>query len=531
MRYPRKDLHVGGHWRESLIADYRQARLLRANSGRIRVLGSNLNRFQTHLLRGAKLLGNVIDGKAMIGRKLAINKTPAFGSGTASVLISIVLLCLVSGKANPETHATKYSVDFKRFQLENGLRVVLSKDNLAPVIAVAVYYDVGSRNEVKGRSGFAHLFEHMMFQGSENVPKAGHFGYVENNGGDLNGSTHDDYTNYYELMPSSQLELALWLESDRMRSLKITPENLKNQQEAVKEEKRLSIDNQPYSAAYTTLDEMVFSNWANAHPTMGSMKDLDAARLEDVREFFDTYYAPNNAVLSVAGDIDYAEAEGLVRKYFSAIPRHKDPAAPSVEEPQAVARQVLWVRDAHAKVPALAMEWKIPGRRSPDRYAIALLKSILLDGKSARLYQKLVKERAVCIEVGGSIDLTRGPSDFSILLVHKANVRASKVRTIVESEINRIAKEGVSPEELERAKNQYRLSRFVGDAEGDQYSGLQTAEGRALALAEYTLFDGDPSLINTDLDRYLEVTTDQVRAAAVNYLGRVNRSVLYIRQK
>jgi predicted Zn-dependent peptidase len=452
------------------------------------------------------------------------------GIGKAS-LISIVLMCLLSVAANPETNGTKYSVDFKSFRLENGLRVVLSKDSLAPVIAVAVYYDVGSRNEVKGRSGFAHLFEHMMFQGSENVPKAGYFKYVENNGGDLNGSTHDDYTNYYELMPSSQLELALWLESDRMRSLKITAENLKNQQEAVKEEKRLSIDNQPYSAAYTTLDEMVFSNWANAHPTMGSMKDIDAARLEDVKEFFDTYYAPNNAVLSIAGDIDYTEAEGLVRKYFSTIPRHKDPAAPSVEEPAAVARRVRWVTDGHAKVPALAMEWKIPGRRSPDRFAIALLKWILIDGKSSRLYQKLVKERAVCLEAEGSLDLTRGPSDMSIMLVHKANVRASTVQAIVESEIKRIAKEGVSPEELARAKNQYRLSRLVGDAEGDQYSGLQTAEGRAVALAEYTMFDGDPSLINTDLDRYLEVTPDEVRAAAVKYLGSVNRSVLFIRPK
>jgi predicted Zn-dependent peptidase len=444
------------------------------------------------------------------------------------VLASAVLLC---GRANTQTRDAKYVVDFKSFQLDNGLRVVLSKDNLAPVVAVAVYYDVGSRNEVKGRSGFAHLFEHMMFQGSENVPKAGHFKYVENNGGDLNGSTHDDYTNYYELMPSSQLELALWLESDRMRSLKITAENLKNQQEAVKEEKRLSIDNQAYSAAYTTLDEMVYANWSNAHPTMGAMKDLDAASLKDVKEFFDTYYAPNNAVLAIAGDIDYTEAEALVRKYFSTIPRHKDPPVPDVAEPEAVARTRYRVADPHAKVPALAMEWKIPGRSSPDRYAISVLKSILLDGKSSRLYQKLVKEKAVCLEVQGSLDLTRGPSDIAILLVHKANIKAQVVQAIVESEIARIKKEGVSPDELVLAKNQYRLSRFVGDSEGDQYSGLQTAEGRAMALAEYTMFDRDPSLINTDLDRYLAVSAEQVREVAIKYLGRRNRSVLYIRPK
>ena len=430
-----------------------------------------------------------------------------------------------------QTTDHNHEVAFKSFQLENGLRVVLSRDDLAPVVAIAVYYDVGSRNEVKGRSGFAHLFEHMMFQGSENVPKAGHFKYVENNGGDLNGSTHDDYTNYYELMPSSQLELALWLESDRMRSLKITAENLKNQQEAVKEEKRLSIDNQPYSAAYTTLDEMVYSNWANSHPTMGSMKDLDAANLEDVKQFFETYYAPNNAVLAIAGDIDYAEAESLVRKYFSTIPRHKDPPAANLAEPEAVPRHLYSVTDVHAKVPAVAIEWKIPGRRSPDRYAISLLKAILIDGKSSRLYQKLVKEKAVCLEVGGSLDLTRGPSDFSILLLHKAGVKGQAVEAMVESEIDRIKKEGVGGEELARVKNQYRLSRFSGEADSDQYSGLQTAEGRALALAEFMLFDGDPSLINTDLKGYLAVSADQVRAAAVKYLGTVNRSVLYIRAK
>jgi len=433
--------------------------------------------------------------------------------------------------ATTQTQDGKLRVDFRTFQLDNGLRVVLSKDNLAPVIAVAVYYDVGSRNEVRGRSGFAHLFEHMMFQGSENVPKAGHFKYVENNGGDLNGSTHDDYTNYYELMPSNQLELALWLESDRMRSLKITAENLKNQQEAVKEEKRLSIDNQPYSAAYTTLDEMVYSNWANAHPTMGSMRDLDAARLRDVKDFFNTYYAPNNAVLVVAGDIDYAESEALVRKYFSTIPRHKDPPARDVNESESVPRPRYSVIDRLAKVPAIAMEWKIPGRRSPDRYAISILKSILLDGKSSRLFQNLVKEKAVCLEVQGSLDLTRGPSDISILMVHKADTRPQEVEAIVESEIARIKKDGVGADELERVKSQYRLYRFTGDADGDQYSGLQTAEGRAMALAEFTLFDKDPSLINTDLDGYLNVSADEVRNAAIKYLGTANRSVLYIRPK
>src|SRR5215510_182466 len=222
--------------------------------------------------------------------------------------LTLVILLLIPASAN-QARSQSFKVPFTEFQLDNGLRVILSEDHSAPVVAVTIYYDVGSRNETKGRSGFAHLFEHMMFQGSENVGKAQHFKYVESNGGTLNASTHQDHTNYYEYLPSNQLELALWLESDRMRSLKITPENLKNQKEAVKEEKRLSYDNQAYWPALLKMDDMVFSNWANSHPTIGSMEDLNAATVADVSRFFATYYAPNNAVLAIAGDIDRREAE------------------------------------------------------------------------------------------------------------------------------------------------------------------------------------------------------------------------------
>src|SRR5438067_1581660 len=231
-------------------------------------------------------------------------------------------------------------VSIKQFQLQNGLRVVMSEDHSVPVVSVAVYYDVGSRNERQGRTGFAHLFEHMMFQGSENVPKAGHFQFISNAGGTMNGTTSSERTNYFETLPANQLPLALWLESDRMRSLKVTQENLDNQREAVKEEKRLRIDNQPYVPAFLRIDELIFKNPANAHSTIGSMEDLDEATVTDVQEFFRIYYAPNNAVLTIAGDFDRAEAARLIEEYFTSIPRQADPPPVDVSEPIEVAEHV-----------------------------------------------------------------------------------------------------------------------------------------------------------------------------------------------
>jgi zinc protease len=444
------------------------------------------------------------------------------------VIIAALLVALAPGAGSPRGRAQSFKVPFTQFQLDNGLRVVLSEDHAAPVVAVAIYYDVGSRNESPGRSGFAHLFEHMMFQGSENVGKAEHFKFIEANGGIMQGSTHSDYTNYYEFLPSNRLELALWLESDRMRSLRITPENLKNQQEAVKEEKRLNYDNQPYWPALIKMDEMVFSNWANAHSGIGSMEDLDAANIADVQNFFDTYYAPNNAVLAIAGDIEAGQAESLVRKYFGSIPRQKSPPPVDVAEPAGVVRRQAVAADAHAEMPAVAIAWKIPARRTQDFYPVALLKSILFDGESARLYQRLTKGAAVSLEVSGTLEERRGPGQAAMFSIHKPGVRGEQVRAIVEAEIERVKNEGVGVDELTKVKNQYRLGQFIGGGDGE-YTSLQTPLGRALALAEFAMFDGDPSLINTELDRYLAVTPAQVRDAARRYFDMANAAVLYIR--
>ena len=442
-----------------------------------------------------------------------------------SITLLIALLCLA---ILPGTRAQSFKVPFSQFQLDNGLRVVLSEDHSAPVVAVAVYYDVRSRSETRGRTGFAHLFEPLMIQASDNVGKAEHFKYIEHNGGVMNGSTHVDFTNYYDFLPSNQLELALWLESDRMRSLKITPENLKNQQEAVKEEKRLSYDNQAYWPALEKMDEMIFHNWASAHSTIGSMADLDAARIQDVQQFFDTYYVPNNAVLAIAGDLDLTQAEALVRKYFDTIPRRAVPPPVDVSEPAGVVIGKSVVDDPHAETPAVALAWKIPARRTPDFYALALLKSILFDGDSARLYQKLVKDKAVALEVNGTLDARRGPGQVAVVAIHKPDASSEAVQAIIAAEIERAKSEGVTADELAKVKNQYRLGRFTGSGDGE-YTSLQMALGRALELAESTMFDGDPSLINTELDRYLAVTPEQVRDVARKYFIAANTAVLYIR--
>ncbi|MEJ7709077.1 MAG: pitrilysin family protein [Pyrinomonadaceae bacterium] len=303
----------------------------------------------------------------------------------------------------------------EEFSLPNGLRVILSEDHAVPVVSVAVYYNVGSRNERPGRTGFAHLFEHMMFQGSENVPKAAHFQYIFNAGGTMNGTTSSERTNYYETLPASQLPLALWLESDRMRSLKVTQENLDNQRNAVQEEKRLTYDNRPYSNAFLRLHEMTFKNSANAHSTIGSMEDLDAATIDDIQEFFRVYYAPNNAVLVIVGDLEVNEARSLVELYFGSIPRQPLPPDVDVSEPVEVAERFEIYKDRFAQLPALMMCWKIPPRRTPEHRALSLASDLLFEGESSRLYQKMVKGEESVVTIQGGVDERRGPSSLYLL--------------------------------------------------------------------------------------------------------------------
>jgi zinc protease len=409
------------------------------------------------------------------------------------------------------------SIEF--YKLENGLRVVLSPDKAIPVVSVAVYYDTGSRNEKEGRTGFAHLFEHMMFQGSENVPKAAHFQWISNAGGTMNGTTSSERTNYFETLPAHQLPLALWLESDRMRSLKVTQENLDNQRSAVQEEKRLRIDNQPYVPAFLRVDELIFKNPANAHSTIGSMEDLDAATVEDCQEFFRVYYAPNNAVVTIVGDFEPSEAKSLVEKYFATIPPQPPPPAVDVSEPPEVAVKSETYMDKFAPLPGFIIGWKVPARRSTDSYALALAFDLLTEGDSSRLYQKLVKEEESVVQIQGGVDERRGPSAAFIFALPKPGNDGDSVRKTIFSEIRRLAEEGPSQDEMVKLRN---------GLLNDSVRGRQSSLFRAQRLAEYALYDNDPTIMNSELEKYLEVTAQQVQEAVSRYLVTENYSALDI---
>ncbi len=408
-------------------------------------------------------------------------------------------------------------LEIETYSLENGLRVVLNRDDSVPVVAIAVYYDVGSRNERKGRTGFAHLFEHMMFQGSENVKKAEHFQFIMKAGGTMNGTTSSERTNYFETLPANQLPLGLWLESDRMRSLAVTQENLDNQREAVKEEKRLRYDNQPYGQIFDLISEMIYTNFANAHSTIGSMEDLDDASVDDIREFFRVYYAPNNAVLTVSGAFDPETAKDLIETFFGDIPSQQLPPPVDVDEPDEVAAKYREWEDKLAPFPAFLVGWKIPQRRSPEFNALYLAGKVLYDGESSRLYQKLVKGDESVIQLFGFTDERRGPSSIFVGAIPKPEKDLSKIRDVIMTEIDHIAKHGPTADEMQKLHNQ-----LINDSVRQR----QSSQTRAQSIAEFALYDGDPSLINSELDTFLSITPEQIRSSVDRYLNSENRALL-----
>ncbi len=410
-------------------------------------------------------------------------------------------------------------IPLEQYTLPNGLRVVLSQDNSVPVVSVAVYYDVGSRNEQKGRTGFAHLFEHMMFQGSENIKKSEYFQYVEKNGGDSNATTSTERTNYFESVPANQLPLALWLESDRMRSLKITKENLDNQREAVKEEKRLRRDNQPYGQIGDLINEMTFKNFANSHSTIGSMDDLNAASVEDVAEFFRIYYAPNNAVLVICGSFETKEAKELIAKYFATIPSQPKPAAVDVGEPAEVTEKSKTFVDKLAPFPAFIMSWKLPASNTSEFKALTLGGKLLYEGESSRLYQKLVKGEESVLQLFGTTSSRRGPSSAFMGAIPKPGKDVKQIRQTMLDEIKNMATTGPTADEMQKLRNQLLNS---------EVQSRQTSLFRAMQIAEATLYEGDPNLVNSELDELLKITPEQIKAAVNKYLNTDNRANLDI---
>ena len=431
-------------------------------------------------------------------------------------LFSATLLVALTGTALAQAGRSIH-VDLKETRLANGLRVITVEDHSAPVIAVAVTYNVGSRNEKQGRTGFAHLFEHMMFQGSENVGKSEHFMLIQNNGGTMNGTTNEDRTNYFEVLPANQLELALYLESDRMRSLEVNQTNLDNQRNVVQEERRIGLDNAPYGKSGETQQELMYDNFAYKHDTIGSMADLNAASVEDVRAFFKMYYAPNNAVLTLVGDFKTADALATIKKYFEVIPRQADPPAVDMSEPEQKAERRASVDDLLARLPRVAVAYKTVPGNTPDFYALQVLANALGGGSSSRLNQKLAREKEMVTNIGSNAQETRGVGGFYVTATLRPGVKTDDVESAVYEEIARLQKEQIADWELQKAKNGARRN-FI--------NGLQSSLARANSIGQYAVYYGDPNLINTRLDKVAAVTKDDVQRVANKYLVQTNRTVV-----
>jgi zinc protease len=415
------------------------------------------------------------------------------------------------------------AVAYDSFRLANGLQVLYAESHTTPIVTVDLWYRVGARNERPKLSGFAHLFEHMMFQGSAHVGKAEHFKYVERAGGDENGSTHDDYTNYYENLPSNRLNLALWLEADRMRSLAVTQQNLENQRQAVEEEKRLRVDNQPYAGAFRASLIWPYDStncFAYAHPGIGVMEDLDSAKLEDVRAFHDTYYAPNNTTLVVAGDFKPAELRRLVTQYFSDIP--SKPAPPPVTcayklSPGLVQRVVA---DSHATLPAVIRVYRIPPAADGDTPALDLLNSILGQGESSRLNVIVVRRDTAALTASSfSVNERRGPGSLLVLGIANKGVTAPRLDSLLAGQIELIRSSGVTADELTRARNQYRAGVI---------QSRETTFGMAEGLNYYNLLFPSVSDMNTDPQRYMAVTVEDIKRVAAKYLDPANATVVIV---
>jgi len=413
--------------------------------------------------------------------------------------------------------------------LANGLHVVIAPDSTAPVVTVGVYYKIGFRLEPQGRSGFAHLFEHMMFQGSENAAKMQHIKLINSSGGVLNGSTMYDVTNYYEAVPSNALERVLWLEADRMRALKVDDENLRNQRDVVKEEVRVNVMNQPYGGfPWLDMPPVAFRNWANAHNFYGDFVDLDAASLADVQTFFRTYYIPNNAVLLILGDVKPADGFTLAEKHFVNIPAGPAPRFADPSEPKQSEERRGNILEKFGTLPAMAIGYVLPQRRTADWCAMALLDQALHGGRAGRIYRELVLEKQLAVEADGGIDDIfgyNGPSQMTTRILHKPEITSDATLAAFDRIIQEVQEKGITDSELAQLKVKWR-SDYFATLEGGR-GGHMPKYGLMHLLACFTLFDGQPQLVNSILDGFLTVTVEQMQSVARTYLKPANRAIVF----
>ena len=414
--------------------------------------------------------------------------------------------------------ASAQKVDFTEYDLDNGLHVILHKDNSAPVVAVSVMYHVCSKNEDTARTGFAHFFEHLLFEGSDNIKRGEFMKLVSSNGGQNNANTSQDRTFYYEVFPSNQLETGLWLESERMMHPVINDIGVNTQREVVKEEKRLRVDNQPYGQFQTEILKRLYTKHPYHWPTIGSMEHLNAAKLDEFIAFFKKYYTPNNAVLSIAGDLDIEKTKALVKTYFSEIPKGPEVRQPAVKEEPITTLMVDTAYDANIQIPAIMLAYRIPGTKEKDEKVMNLVSEVLSGGASSRLRKKMVDEKKNALEVGA---FNMGGEDYSSYIIYglpNAEKSLEEIKKDMDDEIIKLQTELISDKELQKLKNTYESQ--YADA---NLSSLRVAEELA---SDYT-YHRNTGLINTELSEYLSITKEDIRAAAKKYLNKNQRLVLY----
>lgn len=449
-------------------------------------------------------------------------KKTLVGIGLFAMAIGFVPAVDAQGKSGINVPVTYY-------KLPNGLKVVLSPDRSSPLAVVAVYYNIGFRIEPRDRTGFAHLFEHLMFQGSKNLGKMEFIRLVESNGGVLNGSTRFDFTNYFAVVPAHKLETLLWAEADRMRGLDITEENLKNQQGVVGNEVKVNVLNQPYGTfPWIDLPMAAFTNWYNSHNFYGELKDIEAATMADAKTFFDKYYSPRNAVVVVTGDFDEAQAKGWVTKYFANIPSQKPDPIPNLAEPKQTEEKTVTRTDKLAKKPAVGFGYQMPKRGTPEYYAMGLLDQILLQGEDSMLYQELVKNKAYTSQINGGINgylgnmfNYNGPMLFSVDLIHDDKYSAPEILAASDAVIAQVQNKPVDQATIDRAIVKLRSGLYDTMS---QFGGV----GKADLLACFALFDDKPENINQIEANFRKVTPALIQQTAKDYLRKTNRTVVIL---
>lgn len=433
--------------------------------------------------------------------------------------IQKLVACALAATAFMGFSAKAQKVEFTEYDMPNGLHVILHQDHNAPVVAVSVMYHVGAKNEVAGRTGFAHFFEHLLFEGSDNIKRGQFFKLVSANGGQNNANTTQDRTFYYEVFPSNYLETGLWLESERMMHPVINEIGVKTQNEVVKEEKRLSFDNRPYGNAINSVSSGIFFNHPYKNGVIGSMKDLDAAKLDEFKAFFHQFYVPNNAVLTIAGDIDIAKTKTLINSYFGAIPRGADVVYKKAEEAPITKQIVDTVYDANIQIPAILTAYRVPGRDTKDSRVMQMISNILSNGASSRLYKKMVDDKKDALQV---FAFNYALEDYGMYIIGSLPNNGAEPATLLEdinAEIAKLQTDLISPEDYQKLQNQ---------AEDSFVSANTKMLGVAENLANgYTFYHKDTDHINKELTEMRSITREDIRDAAKKYLNSNQRLIVY----